>query len=96
MIIFRRDRSTDRWGGVLVYVKDSLSVSRRHDLEVNGIESIWLEVRVKKKPILIGTFYRSPGSPVSYLSQIQDSIGLAVDTGIKDIVVTGYLNQNYL
>ena len=93
---FRKDRQTDRHGGVLVYVKDTISAHRRHDLEVNDIECVWLELKVKHKPILFGVFYRPPNSNTAVMSSIQDSIALAVDTQIKDIVVTGDFNLDWL
>ena len=93
---FRKDRQTDRHGGVLVYVRDTISARRRQDLEVNDIECIWLELKVKHKHILFGVFYRPPNSNAAVLSCIQDSLALAVDTRIKDIVVTGDFNLDYL
>ena len=95
-IPFRKDRPTDRHGGVIVYVKDTLSARRRPDLEINDLECIWLELNVKRKSILFGVFYRPPNSTAAILSGIEDSIALAIDTGIKDIVVTGDFNFDYL
>ena len=93
---FWKDRQTDRHGGVLVYVKDTISARRRYDLEVNDIECVWLELKVNHKRILFGVFYRPPNSNTAVLSCIQDSIALAVDTQIKDIVVTGDFNLDWL
>ena len=94
-IPFRKDRLTDRHGGVLVYVKDTITARRKQDLEVNDIECVWIELKVKHKPILFGVFYRPPNSNASVLSCIQDSIALAVDTQIKDIVITGDFNLDW-
>lgn len=46
--------------------------------------------------MLVGTFYRPPNSSPIILSDIDNSIGLAVDTGISDIVITGDFNFNML
>jgi hypothetical protein len=49
--------------------------------------------------ILIGTFNRPcrpPNSSVDYFTRIEDAIGLAVDSGISDIIVTGDFNLNIL
>ena len=43
-----------------------------------------------------GLFYKRPNSNVNYFSLIEDSIALAVDTGISDIIITGDLNLNML
>ena len=49
---------------------------------------------IRKKHILFGIFYRPPNSNAHYYSSIIDSIHLAVDTGIQDIVITGDFNLN--
>ena len=46
--------------------------------------------------LLKGTFYRPPTASPVVLSNIENSIGLATDTGVEDIVVTGDLNLNML
>lgn len=48
------------------------------------------------KKILIGTFYRPPNSTNEILTSIENSIGLAVDTNIQDILITGNLNLDVL
>ncbi|MCG8044650.1 MAG: hypothetical protein N0E48_03020, partial [Candidatus Thiodiazotropha endolucinida] len=40
---FRTDRLDRPGGGVVIYVRDSLSCKRRYDLEVRGLEVVWLE-----------------------------------------------------
>lgn len=61
--IFRNDRVNRVGGGIIaVYVRDSLSVIQRFDLEsyFPG-ECILLEIMLPKtKSILFGTFYRPP------------------------------------
>ena len=57
---------------------------------------VWVEILIKNKPVLIGTFYRPPNTNVSVLSDIETSINLAHDTGIKDIIITGDFNLDLL
>ena len=83
----RKDRDGDSHGGVLIYVKSGLRYKRRDDLEIRGIESIWIELANHHKRILFGLFYRPPDANANCLSQIEDSIALAVDTGISDIII---------
>jgi len=90
----RYDRPNDNHGGVAVYVKETFPCSRRPDLELPDIECVWIELQLKNKPILIGTFYRPPNSHANCLYQIENSIGLAIDTDITDIIVAGDLNLN--
>ena len=88
--LFRRDRVSDRHGDVCVFVKRELYAKRRIDLELQNIECIWLEIFVDHKKLLIGTFY--PNSSNDALTAIENSIGLANDTNIHDILITGDFN----
>ena len=74
---------------------------RRHDLEVPNIECLWVEISTKNKIQLIGTFYRPPPPPPpnstnAILSSIEDSIGLAFETNISNILITGDFNLDIL
>ena len=89
----RKDRD-DNHGGVILYVKETLRYKRRADLEIRGIECIWIELLNNHQRILFGLSYRPPNSHADYLSSIEDSLGLAIDAGITDIVVTGDFNIN--
>ena len=91
-----KDRVADSHGGVVIYIKDHIHYVRRRDLEPIGVECVWVELRLKHKHILFGLFYRPPNSDALYFSSIEDSIHLAVDTGIQDIIVTGDLNSKML
>ena len=42
--IFRRDRQNNNYGGIVVYVKETVNSVRREDLESDFIEGIWLEI----------------------------------------------------
>ena len=39
---------------MIAYVRDSLSCKRRTDLEIHGVEGLWLEIKIKAKKILGG------------------------------------------
>ena len=56
--VFRRDRNR-HGGGVMALVKDSISTTRRGDLE-NTSELIWLEISHSVGTLLLGIFYRPP------------------------------------
>ena len=89
----RKDRPADSHGGVMVYVKEGLHYKRRHDLEPNRTECIWIELI---KHGLFGVFYRPPNSDSTYFSSNEDSFHFATDTSINDIIVTGDFNFNVL
>lgn len=55
---FRRDRIDRMGGGVIVYVKDEINCITRNDLQVGIVECIWLEVKLRNKKYLYGTFIR--------------------------------------
>lgn len=90
----RKDRVGDSHGGVIIYIKDCIHYRRRNDLEPRGIECIWVQLTLNNKHVLFGLFYRPPNSDALYYSSIEDSIHLAVDTGISDIIITGDFNFN--
>ena len=80
----------------MIFVKEGLHYKHRYDLEIRGIECYWIEVANPNKQILFALFYSPPNSNASYLSDIEDSIALAVGTGISDIIIiTGDLNLNF-
>ena len=76
-----------------VYVKNDIPSARRLDLAILNIECIWIEVRLQTKRTLIGTFYRPPNSDQTVLSNIENPIGLAIDTGI-DAIIQGDFNRD--
>ena len=91
----RKDRN-DGYGGVAVYVKDSVHYIRRRDLEIQSLECIWIEAKLGKTKLLVSVFYRPPTSDNQYFQLIENSISLAVETNIKDIIIMGDLNYNML
>lgn len=94
--LYRRDRTGDAHGGVCVYVDQNYHSKRRADLEMNNIECIWLEITIQHRKLLIGTFYRPPNSTNEILTSIENSIGLAYDTNIHNVLVTGDFNFDML
>ena len=94
--LHRRDRPGDHHGGICVYVNQNIFSRRRNDLELPNIENVWIEVLLHNCKMLIGTFYRPPNSSPVVLSSIEDSIGLAYDTNIQNVVITGDLNLDIL
>ena len=58
--LFRRDRPGDHHGGFVFMFVITLFSKRRHDLELPNIECLWVEISIKNKIQLIGTFYRPP------------------------------------
>ena len=94
--VFRRGRIGDSHGGVCVYVNNNLHMRRRNDLELQNLECVWVEITTHCNKVLIGTFYRPPNLPNDTMTQIENSIGLALDTNIQDIFIMGDFNLDIL
>ena len=66
MLLMLSDRGNtivDRVGGwVALYVRDTIPCKRRTDLELRDLESVWVELQVKCKRILVGGFYKPPNT----------------------------------
>ena len=48
--LFRRDRGA-HGGGVAVYCSEDVNCVRRADLERNGLEALWVELKLNKKNV---------------------------------------------
>ena len=55
---------------------------------------MWIELTLKHKQILFGVFYRPPNSEVVVCSATEDSINLAVDSGVNVFITAGDFNLN--
>ena len=53
----RRDRGHNRYGGVAIYCRNNIAYKQRPDLDTDRIESVWIEVIIKNKRILVGKIY---------------------------------------
>ena len=58
-------------------------------LELNALR---IEMVLRHKHALFGLYYRPPNSDSNYATIIENSIHLAVDTGMRDIILTGDFN----
>ena len=94
--ILRSDPPNGEGGGIAVFVKGSLSIIRRVDLEQQFPgECILLEILLPKaKGILFGTFYRPP-SQTDFMNPFRDVLESASAKN-KELVVTGDFNCDFL
>ena len=67
----RTDRLDRPGGGVIIYIKDSFLLKRRSDLEIRGLEAVWVALRIKGKTLLLGGFYRPPNSNNAYFNNLR-------------------------
>jgi len=94
----RKDRKTGKGGGVAVFIRDDLKWQRRTDLE-NGIESIVIEIFLKKsKPLIICIMYRPPDSSLHSVQNFETHLNDFLTTSItedKETILLGDLNVDY-
>ena len=93
--LYRRDRENRSHGGVLLYVPEEIRSFRRQDLEVDGVEAIWVELRTKCSAILTGVVYRPPKAAASITKDICDMFEAVTQEG-KEVVIMGDFNLNML
>ncbi|CAG2253818.1 unnamed protein product [Mytilus edulis] len=93
--LFRKDRSTDGGGGILIYVRDSLHCKRRSDLEIAELESVCVEITTKTGRFLVVCFYRPPNAPVTSLDHFENLLDNVIDTD-KNVILLGDLNIDLL
>ena len=75
---FRTDRPDRPGGDVVIYVRDSIYCKRRNDIEMQGLEAAWVEIRVKSKTFLVNGFYRPSNSNAACFELISESIELTI------------------
>lgn len=65
------------------------------DLEIEGIEAIWIEIRFQKREVLMCTAYRPPGASWAVIERICEMFKVATQED-KEMVVMGDFNCNML
>ena len=90
---FRKDRRDRLGGGVAIYIKSNLAACQLNDLDVPGLEGVWVTERRKN---LVGAMYRPSGTGVGYWDLIDQSFEQAKQKGFEDILIMGDLNEDQL
>lgn len=96
-VIFRKDRFGKIGGGIMAYVKESLQVKRRNDLETENVETLWLELcpYKSKRPLLIAGVYRPPSNKVADDVELGKNIENVYLTG-REMIILGDFNIDFL
>ena len=94
--VMRKDRNR-HGSGVLAFVPVSTKTVRRHDLESDGVEILWLELKPNKdRKVLMAVIYRPPGCGALDFFQI---ITAGIEKSLlenKEVTLIGDLNCNML
>ena len=93
---FRCDRKGRNGGGVSIYVRDGIYAEQKHDLSIEGVEALWVELKLGKNKILRGGFYRPPDSNNDQWLLMEQSLDQAFDKSYDNIIVTGDFNMHFL
>jgi len=76
---FRKDRNR-HGGGVALLLNEHLPCRHRKDLEIDGLELLWVEILFRNKYLLCGVCYRPPGmnqnQVTDFLSKLKFSFDL--------------------
>ncbi|XP_033104417.1 uncharacterized protein LOC117107010 [Anneissia japonica] len=91
--LFRKDRNREG-GGVCIYTHINRAVTRREDLEVDDMETVWVDVLLpRSKPITVGTCYRPPKSnPKLFIEHLENSTNMVCST--NELIILGDMNIN--
>ena len=94
----RKDRdqcdeiATDNGGGILMYIANHVTYTRRTDFESQYIESIWIEVQLKNsRPFLICSVYRPPSATNDWLDKFSIQIEKAMSV-YNEVYIMGDIN----
>ena len=72
--LYRKDRSSQAYGGVLIAVRSELVSSACPDLDTD-CELLWVQIDLTgAKSLYIGAFYRPPDSDVTTLENLNQSL----------------------
>ena len=70
--------------------------TRSRTRSVYGFGCLWIEIANNTKHALFGVYYRAPNPDSINNTSIEDSLHLAIDTVVNDIIVTGDFNFGLL
>ena len=91
---FRFDRNDRIGGGVAIYVRDTLHAIPRNDLQINGVEAVWVQIHVWQEKLLVGGIYCPPNSNNTHWLNMEHSLDQAFNQHIDNILVAGDFNIN--
>ena len=76
----------------MVYVSEVVKSMRRQDLEAEGMEIVWIQIKTN---LLIGNVYRPPNAPAAWMDGLEAMLERVVQEKL-DVVLLWDLNCNLL
>ena len=90
--VIRKDPQIQRETGLVVYVHETMSVTRLTEFERYGVECIWLKSNCKKtSPFLVGFLYRNPSEPANWTDKFVSMMDV-VWLESKEMILMGDFN----
>lgn len=94
-MLFRKDRTNKRGGGVAIYVRNDFQVKPQVNLNNSSIEALWVNIKLKSiGQVLISCMYREPNANDDYYDDMLDNIECALSHN-ENIIILGDLNYDY-
>ena len=91
---YRKDRTYNGGGGILVYIRQGIPAKRLKSLEPQGIESIFFEITLGKQKWCVIATYRSEDVKVAdYLDIMSKSLDPIIST-YDNVILMGDININ--
>ncbi len=83
------------YGGIVMWVRDTLAYKRRTDFERQDMESMWVEVRTHNKKFFVCALYRSESNTdVTFWDNLQTSIDHVMSNSNGKVMLIGDLNSD--
>ena len=96
--LVRKDRTANKGGGIMIYLKKSLRFMFCNQLNDDHLETLWCHIKHRNslfKSFLICCFYRSPSAKTVYQEIFSENIEIAVLLN-PNIIILGDFNCNML
>ena len=78
-----------------VCVSEDVKCVRRQDLERNWIEALWLEVKLRRKQLLVCNIYRPPDAKAEWMESLQEMVEYGIQEK-KPTIMMGDFNCDML
>lgn len=98
-VLKEKHREHSRGGGVAIYVNKKLNVTERPDLQIfyeGQFESIFLEINLHGKPLIVGEIYRTPGTDLPSFFEQYKILMEKINKEKKSLVIGTDQNIDYL
>ena len=88
--LFSCERNNRLGGGVILYVKDTLQISFIEKKKINSVDTVFLQLNIRSRKIVIGLIYRPPALSASTDKELFDLISDICNT--SESIIFGDFN----